>query len=587
MSGFVGIIQHETPVNRDLLATLSRSLEFRGPHGTDMWLEGTAGLGHALLRTGEHEGGIAVSGNLRIVADARLEARQELLDALAASDAPDPELILLAYKRWGRKCLDRLTGDFSFAIWNSEDCTLFCARDQFGVRPFFYCALPHSLIFSNTLESVRTHPDVPRTLCDIALTDFLLFGYSLDSSLTSFETIRRLPAAHWLTWCDGSLRVEPYWRLSLPEPVRFRRVADYLDGFNEHLDRAVAERTPSGAVAILLSGGLDSTSVAAAAARRHNTNLHGFTLVSDRLIPDRERHFTGIAARALGIPVQFLPIDDFRLVDAVAASRHYSEPREYPPTNLMDEHFSQVAGFSTVALTGQGGDAIFAMSPRSGPALLKAGKIAELLHASLLYIRLRGALPRFGFRSLFWTGASPERHEYPGWLNPDLENSLELRDRFRRVHDRAGQGTLGLTRGQALAKLIGPFWPNVFESHDATWTGKPISFRHPLFDLRFMEYCLSLPDLPWFASKTIVRAAAKGRLPDPIRSRPKTRVSEDPTAPLVRESAWLDTWQPEPALERFVVRNRIPEVAGIGGASWWPHTRPFMLNAWIRAHRLD
>jgi hypothetical protein len=224
MSGIVGIVRHEAPVDRDLLAALSRSLEFRGPHGTDMWLEGADGLGHALLRTDEHGGGIAVSGNLRIVADARLHARQELLNALGAPDASDPELILLAYRRWGKKCLDRLSGDFSFAIRNSEERTLFCARDQFGLRPLFYCALGHSPIFSNTLESVRTHPDVPRTLCDIAIADFLLFGYSADSSLTSFEAIRRLPAAHSLTWRDGSLRVEPYWRLSLPEPVRFRRV---------------------------------------------------------------------------------------------------------------------------------------------------------------------------------------------------------------------------------------------------------------------------------------------------------------------------------------------------------------------------
>ena len=90
--------------------------------------------------------------------------------------APDSELILHAYAAWGEACVQHLRGDFAFAIWDARRKVLFCARDHFGVKPFYYAELDGVFIFSNTLDCVRLHPDVSGELNESAVADFLLFG---------------------------------------------------------------------------------------------------------------------------------------------------------------------------------------------------------------------------------------------------------------------------------------------------------------------------------------------------------------------------------------------------------------------------
>src|SRR5205807_170682 len=107
--------------------------------------------------------------------DARLDGRDELLSRFepecrnALRDAGDAELILSGYQRWGVAVLDRLIGDFSFAIWDSTEQRLFCARDQFGVKPLFYVANQDSLLFSNTLDCLIGFPGIPNHLNRVAI----------------------------------------------------------------------------------------------------------------------------------------------------------------------------------------------------------------------------------------------------------------------------------------------------------------------------------------------------------------------------------------------------------------------------------
>ncbi len=172
MSGIVGIVQLDgAPVDRELLERMTGSLAARGPDAQQTWGRGGVGFGHTLLRTTWESSGesqpLTLDGQTWIVADCRVDARDELLRALAdrgcaaETDAPDPELILRAYTVWGEACLDRLLGDFSFAIWDEGHRTLVCARDHFGVKPFFYVHVDRTFIFSNDLNCLRLHPSVP------------------------------------------------------------------------------------------------------------------------------------------------------------------------------------------------------------------------------------------------------------------------------------------------------------------------------------------------------------------------------------------------------------------------------------------
>ncbi len=172
MSGIVGIFRRRgVPVERALLQSLTNFLAYRGPDSQEIWLdEGAVGFGHTMLRAtreaaGEHQP-TSLGGRLWITADARIDCRDELVEKLDASGrkveltAPDSELILHGYDVWGDKCVLHLRGDFAFAVWDAVRARLFCARDHFGIKPFFYTAKEDLFLFSNTLNCLRMHPEI-------------------------------------------------------------------------------------------------------------------------------------------------------------------------------------------------------------------------------------------------------------------------------------------------------------------------------------------------------------------------------------------------------------------------------------------
>ena len=146
-------------------------------------MDHSIGMGHALLRTTreskDEQQPVGLEERYWIVADARLDAREELIAEIqnkkegAYLEAPDCELILRAYAAWGEACVDHLRGDFSFAIWDKENRKLFCARDHFGIKPFYYANSRSLLVVSNTLNCIRRHPAVSNGLNDLGIADFL------------------------------------------------------------------------------------------------------------------------------------------------------------------------------------------------------------------------------------------------------------------------------------------------------------------------------------------------------------------------------------------------------------------------------
>jgi len=149
LSGIFGIYNRDNaPVERGLLESLADFLSFRGPDARGVWTDGAIGFAHTMLRTTyesrEEQQPASLDGRLWITADARLDGRAELLTELrqggrdVRESAPDSEVILHAYAVWGSECVDHLLGDFSFAIWNARSKNLFCARDHFGIKPFYY-----------------------------------------------------------------------------------------------------------------------------------------------------------------------------------------------------------------------------------------------------------------------------------------------------------------------------------------------------------------------------------------------------------------------------------------------------------------
>jgi asparagine synthase (glutamine-hydrolysing) len=610
LSGFVGILNLDgAPVDCDLLERMTRFLEFRGPDAQGIWRDGAAGLGHTLLRTARatvpnaeiDKQPTGLDGRLWIVADARIDAREELIAKLKAKSAsaselslstPDSQLILHAYDAWGDTCIEHLIGDFSFAIWDTHERRLFCARDQFGVKPFFYARLGPLIIFSNTLNCIRQHPSVSNRLNDLAIADFLMFDMNQDPATTSFADVQRLPAAHTLTCEREQVSVRRYWELSVTRPIHFSHDEEYIERFRELLDLAVDDRLRTNSAGVLMSGGLDSPIVAASAQRAFTRNggvsvLRAYTEVFDRLIPHEERHYATLVSNALKIPIEYRVNDHCTIFERADRPEYHSpEPVHSAWADHTLDDLRQLAARSQVALTGFGGDpALCGRISVHFRQLIETKQFGRALADAVRYLTVEGRFSRLYLRTR-WKIVFDSKSQapvYPGWLNEDLENRLGLRDRWELLS--RAKAPEAAARPEAHEAMVSPMWVNLFEIYDPGTTRVPVEVRHPIFDLRLVNFLLALPRLPWCCDKELFREAARGVLPDAVRLRRKSPLAADPLIELLnpREAAWVDRFEQVPELKRYVVRNRIPAVHRERD-SWtaWIHLRPLNLNFWLR-----
>jgi asparagine synthase (glutamine-hydrolysing) len=141
-------------------------------------------------------------------------------------------------------------------------------------------------------------------------------------------------------------------------------------------------------------------------------------------------------------------------------------------------------------------------------------------------------------------------------------------------------------RAKAYAALSQVHWANMFELYDAGNSPEPVEARHPFFDLRLIDFLLSVPTVPWCISKQIIREAMAGFLPKEVLRRPKTALAGDPLVELLKQpqSSWVDSFQPTAELLRYVIPLQIPSVTGgrKSATNPWLHLRPLILNHWLR-----
>lgn len=605
MSGIVGIINLDRAlVDPRLLRGMTDMLAYRGPDAQEVWIDNCAGFGHTMLRTTfeseREQQPCTLDGEVWITADARIDGRAELIRKLQAegraifSSATDVELILHAFHTWGDECVNHLLGDFAFAIWDGKRRRLFCARDHFGVKLFYYARAANSLIFSNTLNCIRKHPEVADKLNELAIGDFLLFGYNPEPSTTTFADIQRLPPGHVLKASEGAVAVSRYW--SLPNDghiIRYPRASDYVDHFKELLREAVSDRLRTERVGIFMSGGLDSPALAATACdlrakQSLHLNLRAYCFVYDQS-PDEERYYSGLVAKALGIPIEYAAIDGYTMFQGRDNPElHRPEPHDWALLAITYDSLKNLMSHSRVALYGEDGDAL--LFPATVVDMLKSMRFGEVMADVGKYIRSHRRRPPLGlgFFNMVkgWRG-NPHLPAYPKWLNQDFAARLDLPGRWT-TYFASQPSHIPQVRAEAHRRITSPVWQAFFESNDPGVTRVPVEHRLPLLDLRVVDYLLKIPPLPWCPNKEIFRQAMRDTLPEPVRRRSKTPLSFDPYEVRLRrpDARWVDDFVPAPELAQYVNRAAIPRVAGSAckrNESSSSHLRPLSLNFWLQS----
>lgn len=373
MCGIVGIISAQPQPLPTWLDRSVTSLAHRGPDDVGTWLapDGTAALGHRRLAvidpspaghqpmtTSNGRVGLTFNGEIYNHRDLRNELRRR---GYSFSSGTDSEVLLTGYQEWGIEVVRRLRGMFAFAIVDLDRRRALLARDRAGEKPLFLRVEAGTLRFASELKALLVEPGAPRRLDRRALNHYLAHGF-VPGALCILDGYQKLPAGTALVFdaSAGVARTHRYWdRPSDDEDIR-HEPEDLLAGLHTHLRAAVAEQLVADVpVGVLLSGGVDSSIIAALAAEASSKQVRTFTVSFPGEGEYDEAPRAATVASFLGTDHTVLEADRGTAQLLPLLARQFDEPladSSIVPMYLLSK---EVRRHVTVALGGDGGDELF------------------------------------------------------------------------------------------------------------------------------------------------------------------------------------------------------------------------------------
>ncbi|MBE0592474.1 MAG: asparagine synthetase B [Gemmatimonadales bacterium] len=551
MSAILGVLHRDgRSIEPSALARMSETLAPWGADASGMWHSGPVGVGQRTLVTTpesleENPADVLPAGTLVVVADARIDNRDELaaslrLDPHLAVRLSDTEYIRRAYERWGDGCPERLLGDFAFAIWDSKEGEFFCARDAMGVRPFYYHLSDRVFAFASQIRALLSLPSVPRRLNEGVLADYLAL-LAQDKVQTFYSDILRLPPGHLLHVSRERRTQRCYWKLDPSRGLRLGSDGEYAEAFGEIFGEAVRCRLRShGPVAAMLSGGLDSSSIVATARRmltpgQRLVTLSGVfpSLRSPDSVVDEQR-YVDLVTGGGGVDAHFVradaasPIFDFlwRGEEPIPAAALYMDWCVFRAAKDLGVR---------VLLSGNDGDSVVGFGRAYLSELAWTGGwktlLGELRALSRRYGVGRRDLVRqyvlstfvpFGLTSAWQRLRTNGRQVYDrrSVIRREFADRTGVWDRARlllreeRPVRRERKAHYESVNSSLLTLLL-----ELFARGAGTFGVEP---RYPFFDRRLVAFCLALPGdqkLHQGRDRVVMRRAMEGLLPAEIQWR--------------------------------------------------------------------
>jgi asparagine synthase (glutamine-hydrolysing) len=369
MCGIGGVLNlsfEELPDLGRRLAAINELLRHRGPDGHGVWQHqsGCAGFAHRRLSiidlsTGDQpmkdEAGNWITYNGEVYN--YIELREEL-GADSFKTTSDTEVILAAYRRWGKDCVTHLRGMFAFALWDEARQELFCARDRFGIKPFYYVTAGDNFYFASEVKALL--PFVDRIETDVeGFKDYLAFQFCL-AGKTLFKGIKELLPGHTLSVRNGAVEIKRYWEVYYD--LDFDHTPKYFDErLRELLSESVGLHLRADVpVGTYLSGGLDSSAVASIASRHSNGDFKAFTGKFSFSEDYDESRYARALAEWRGFSLHEIDITAADFIDNIRKVIYHLDYPVAGPGSFPQYMVSQLAAkHRKVVLGGQGGDEIF------------------------------------------------------------------------------------------------------------------------------------------------------------------------------------------------------------------------------------
>lgn len=550
MSGIAGIVHFDgRPVAPGQIEAMTAAMGYRGPDGINHWVNDSVALGQCMLRTTpesleETQPLANEDASLVLVMDGRIDNWEELRRELMGHGAhlrtcADAELLLRAYETWGERCVERVDGDFVFAIVAPQRREVFIARDRIGVKPIYLWETEHSIRFASDSHALLTLPGSPRTINDKMVAQHLRVACD-DLQETLVKNITRLPPAFWLKRSPDINMTHRYWDPAATQRLCYRRPEQYAEHFSELLDLAVRCRLRGqGDAGCYLSGGVDSSTILSIGARQYAAmgTLRSYSLVfpGDDCDESKYIRLMNQVTGTEGVSMRGLPCMPDHYFTTTARFKDVTDSPNGAMLNVLRSAAHQQG--VRVILTGYGADEWYGKSPYYYCDLLRTRRFSSL--ASEVSFSMKSGTPALQvIKNFVSSGLLPlappsliramrsARSRFRKGPTGDGGYSRvisdELADRFpASIEPASSRHGNTPTIAYLLDILRSGF--NIrgleIESRAAALFG--IEERSPFYDRRLIEFAFSIPEERRSAGggKWVVREAMKGQLPEQIRQR--------------------------------------------------------------------
>ncbi len=577
MSIIAGIYQLDRePIDCALLKRMIGCRASQSRAETRIQTNGFVGLGYRHFCTsgssvGEVEPAGGDLGHYWLAFDGRIDNREELLlkwDLDRVAEPTDGQLLLSLYKRWGPQCLKWVIGDYAFALWDGRQRHLYCGRDTYGIRPFYYHFDGKRFVFGSDCYQLLQDPTISLRIDQAKMAEWFTWCGVLNHTYgnagnTFFRDISALPPAHYLIVNHSGIKLKRYWDADPQKDIRYRRTQDYTEHFLSLFREAVRCRLRGPApVGAELSGGFDSSSIVCVAADllrsegSENRRLATFSLVFDQLACD-ERPLINAVVGKYRLESHQLAADSLcgplGLSESDPSRCNINSPDQLHLLRALQALYQLAYDRGVrVMLSGEGAEQQVMGNSLVLDSLFRHFRWRELLRRvsvmmaeSSSYRSVLSSTLKFGIWPVL-SGKGSTRYYYP-WLHPDLyagpglpiltaQFAREVSDQLVEQRERL----FGFTRFKEWGKQLvyEGLTPGAGVFCNDISPNLPIERRFPFHDRRLIEYCLAIPPEEKFQhlrycqkrnvrGRALQRNALEGVLPDEIlRSQAKVNFNE-------------------------------------------------------------
>lgn len=577
MCGIAGVYSIDIQnLNINIVQDMIEAIGHRGPDGEGLYTQDNVVLGQKRLAIIDLSNNgkqpmIVDNGNYSITFNGEIYNYKELREELKEygyffNSDTDTEVILHAYRKWGKDCLQRFNGMWSFAIWDRVKKELFCARDRFAVKPFHYWYDGKRFVFCSEIKGLLRHPDIKPIENNQAIYDFIVNIRVNHTRETFFKDIYQLPGSHYCTVSNRGLEVARYWDIS-EEKKFLGSVEDATKEFYRLFEDAVKLRFRSDVeVASCLSGGLDSSSI---------------VCVADKLIKNGQLQ-TGHKLNTFSLAFDYEKFDERKWIEIVRAetniNSHFTIPREEELLKNLnhllytqEEPFGSTSIFGQymvmklihengikVTLDGQGSDEMLAGYLTYADAyfadFVLMNNEQELYEQVEIYCKKHNLTPSIAIeraKKLAETGKMGRHIEVNSkYLNGDFATNFYKEMALPKKFD-------SMLQNQLYQDLMITSIPSLLRYADRNAMAFSIESRLPFLDYRLVEFIFSLPaDMKIHDSvtKVILRKAMRGTIPEEIENRQDKMGFVTPEAVWFREGL-KDIFEQIIYSESFASRN--------------------------------